>query len=230
MKKQGVYFIASTIIVLTVVYVGIFTSSEPKETGNLLTSDGEKVFDLMAHWSQGNIVTLTRHAERCDKSNNACLDGEKGITVPGKEMAVNLGNDFKALLDLDDTEIYNSPSKRTSQTAEFMFGNASIDKQWLLDDCKGNLLQTIFENKEEGKNMVLITHSSCIKNLSELGDGKLSGAGAENQETYGITVFFAVDKHEKQAYVLGLLYPDDWAKAMNYKRIPAGWEMTPQIQ
>ena len=200
-----------------VVSVGILFTPEPKETDSVLKDKGEKVFDLMTHWSQGNIVALIRHTERCDKSDNKCLDGDKGITIPGMETAVKLGNDFKKLLNLDNTKIYNSPAKRTSQTAQFMFGDSSIEKRWLVDDCKGDLLKNIFNYKEDSKNMVLVTHSTCINNLIELESGELSDLGAENKETYGITVFFTIDEDEKRAHVLGHLYPDDWVKAIRHK-------------
>ena len=222
MKKQSLYYIVSIIIVLMVVSTGLFFSSEPKKTDNILSDKGEKVFSLMSHWSQGNIVALIRHTERCDKSHNECLDGEKGITVPGMKAAVKLGNDFKSLLNLDNTTFYNSPVKRTSQTAKFMFGNSSIDQLWLYDNCKGDLLKKIFEYKEDGKNMVLSTHSTCISNLIGLEGGKLVDSGTDDQETYGVTVFFAIDKHEQRAYVLGHLYPNDWVKAMSYKGEPEG--------
>ena len=171
----------------------------------------------MTHWSQGNIVALIRHAERCDKSDNKCLDGKNGITISGMETAVKLGNDFKELLNLDNTKIYNSPTKRTSQTAKFMFGNSSIEKKWLVNDCKGDLLKNILAYKDDSKNMVLITHSTCINNLIELESGELSDSGADDKKTYGITVFFTIDEHEKRVYVLGHLYPDDWVKAIRHK-------------
>lgn len=222
MKNQRMYYIVSTIAVLIIISAGLFFSSEPKKTDDILSDKGEKIFSLMSHWSQGNIVALIRHAERCDKSDNECLDGEKGITVPGKEAAIKLGNDLKSLLNLDNTTIYNSPLKRTSQTAKFMFGNSSIDKQWLFDSCQGDLLKKIFNYKEDGKNMVLITHSTCINNLIELEGRELKDSGTEDMETYGITVFFTIDEHEKRAYVLGHLYPNDWVKAMRYKGDPEG--------
>ena len=133
----------------------MFFSSEFKKTDTILKDEEEKVFDLVAQWSQGNIVAMIRHTERCDKSGNECFDGEDGITVPGVKMAVRLGNDFKSLFNLDNTKIFNSPVKRTSQTAKIMFGDSSVDKQWLINACKGDLLKNIFDYKEDGKNIRL---------------------------------------------------------------------------
>ncbi len=96
-----------------------------------------------------------------------------------------------------------------------MFNGFSIDKKWLHDDCKGDFLKDIFDFKEDDKNMVLITHSNCINNLIELDGGRLIDTGVEDRETYGITVFYAVYKDEQQTYVLGYLYPDDWAKILS---------------
>jgi phosphohistidine phosphatase SixA len=219
MKKQNLYYVVSLILVLMVFSVGIGFFLGPKKTDIILIGKGKEASNLMVHWSQGNVIAAIRHAERCDRSDNQCLDGEEGITVPGMEMSIGLGNDFKTLFNLDNTKIYNSPSKRTSQTANFMFGKASTDGHWL-GDCKGDLLENIFDYMDDGKNTVLITHYSCIKSLIESAGGELINLDEESNDSYGVTVFFAADKHEKQIHALGYLFPDDWVKAISHKVSP----------
>lgn len=210
MTNQTKIIISLICVILIISCAGLWGHLKPQKTERILENN-KNMFNLLAHWSQGNIVAITRHAERCDKSDNKCLDGQRGITVPGKEMALKLGNDFKKLLPLSKADIYNSPVKRTKQTAAFMFGSDSSDKEWLRKKrCENNLYNDIFNHKEEGKNMVLITHIPCMIKLGESVNNKLIQMDIDNKNTYGITIFIAVKKHTKQAYVLGYLYPNDW--------------------
>ncbi|MBE0575571.1 MAG: histidine phosphatase family protein [Desulfuromonadales bacterium] len=216
MKKQGTGYAVLAIVFFTFFIVVTWGFLEAKETGSVLENNGKEAFNLTAQWAQGNVVALVRHAERCDRSENQCLDGDSGITVSGKSMSIKLGNDFRSLLDVGNADIYNSPVKRTQQTAQFMFGRSSIDKNWLVDDCRSKLLGDIFDNKENGRNMVLVTHSTCINNLKDPDGKTLINLHEIEKETYGITIFLAVNKHSKQAYVLGYLGPNDWSKVANY--------------
>jgi phosphohistidine phosphatase SixA len=215
MKKQGTGYAVLAIVFLTIFIAVAWVSLEAKETGSVLENNGKEAFNLIAQWAQGNVVALVRHAERCDRSENQCLDGDSGITVSGKSMSIKLGNDFRSLLDVGNADIYNSPVKRTQQTANFMFGRSSIDKNWLVDDCRSKLLGDIFNNKKKGRNMVLVTHSTCINNLKDQDGKTLINLHEIEKATYGITVFLAVNKNSKQAYVLGYLGPNDWSKVTN---------------
>lgn len=214
MTNQTKIIISLIGVILIISCAGLWGHLKPQKTEHILENNKKNVFNLLAHWSQGNIVAIIRHAERCDRSDNKCLDGQRGITVPGKEMALKLGNDFKELLPLSKADIYNSPVKRTKQTAAFMFGSDSSDKLWLRKGCKNNLYNDIFDHKEEGKNMILITHATCMSKLGESVNNKLIQMDIENKNTYGITIFIAVKKYTKQAYVLGYLYPNDWMEVI----------------
>ncbi len=75
------------ISLLFIIFAGVFFFPK-EETPNLLENNGKGVFDLSAHWSQGTIVAIIRHVERCDRSENQCLEGKTGITVVGKKMAM----------------------------------------------------------------------------------------------------------------------------------------------
>jgi hypothetical protein len=139
------------------------------------------------------------------------LWGESGITPHGKETSIKLGKYFKTLLPLNNVKIYNSPFLRTSQTAKFMFGNASTDKKWLAPpDCRNNLLEDISNYKEDGENIILVTHSSCIDNLRDHEGNKIVRFDVNNKNTYGLTVFISIDSSLKQVEGLGYLYPADW--------------------
>jgi phosphohistidine phosphatase SixA len=216
MKKQGTGYAVLAIVFFTIFFAVTWASSKEKKTGSVLENNGKEAFNVIAQWAQGNVVALVRHAERCDRSENQCLDGDSGITVSGKSMSIKLGNDFRSLLDVGNADIYNSPAKRTLQTAKFMFGQSSIDKNWLGEDCRSKLLGDIFDNKENGKNMVLVTHSTCINNLKDQDGKTLINLHDAEKETYGITILLAVNQHSKQAHVLGYLGPNDWSEVTNY--------------
>ena len=210
MTKQSKVIISLVCVLLIIFFAGLWVSLKPQKTASILEDNGKEAFNLLAHWSQGNIVAIIRHAERCDRSDNQCLEGESGITVPGKEMSLKLGENFKTLLPINNVNIYNSPLKRTHQTAEFMFGSESVDKLWLRKDCKKNLYKDIFNRKEAGKNLILITHFTCLRELGKSDGNKLIRMNFDDKKTYGVTIFIAVNKDVKQAYVLGYLFPDNW--------------------
>ncbi|MGI9277801.1 MAG: hypothetical protein ACR2PT_23510 [Endozoicomonas sp.] len=207
MKKR----ILITLSLITVVLTVLLTY-QPDETESLLANDGKGLFDLEAHWTQGNVVSLVRHAERCDRSESECLDGNDGITVPGVDQAVEVGKAYD-YLPQQATVIFNSPVKRTDQSADFMFGDESSDQKWLREGCKENLLDDIFKYKEDGKNLILITHSTCIDALGEEQGDKLIELDIHEPETYAGSFFLTVDKEEKKIHVLGYLLADEWKVA-----------------
>lgn len=209
MKK---YVITSTLILLVSV-VAIF-NIQKQVTQSLLVDDGKGVFDFEAHWKAGNIVSIVRHTERCDRSENQCFDGDKGITKIGVKEAVIIGEAYKKLPD-SAMSIYNSPVKRTDQTAFAMFGNESIEKKWLREGCKENLYEDILKNKAKGENLILITHSTCIDSLGEKQSNKLINLdiGIHNKDTYGASFFLTVDKARNKIYVLGYLLAGQWNQA-----------------
>ncbi len=207
MKK----YVLSALLAIVVVQL-FFLMFQPKKTESLLSNNAKGLFDLEAHWRTGNVVTLIRHTERCDRSKNECFDGNNGITVLGVEEAIEVGKAYKNLPE-HPTIIYNSPVKRTDQTADFMFGDKSSDQKWLRKGCKENLLNDIFSNKEDGKNLILITHSTCIDALGDGKGNKLIGLDIHEEETYGGSFFLSIDKDKKRVYVLGYLFAEDWNKA-----------------
>ncbi|MFJ4145130.1 histidine phosphatase family protein [Pseudomonas sp. NPDC089734] len=159
--------------------------------------------NILAHWAEGDLVVLVRHAERCDHSTNPCLGPSDGITRKGQGMALQLGNAFRAL-GLDKTDIFNSPLMRTAQTAHFAFNDASLDQDWLAN-CRHSLLDDIEQHKVAQRNMVLITHSECFNELE-----KSLKVSARTVPDYGSALFVAVNKDNHSPRILGFLDAQDW--------------------
>lgn len=195
---------------------------QSKKLTHIWESNGIAVFNLSAHWAQGNIVALVRHAERCDHSDNQCLDGDTGITIIGKDISLKIGSNFEDFLPTDHALIYNSPLKRTSQTAQFMFNGASISQAWLHDNCKTRFLEDIIEHKKEGTNMVLVTHSTCINSLRTLHNKKLIPIDAGADGNYSVTIFLTISQVDRKAYVLGYVDANDWENILQGKTRVAG--------
>lgn len=192
--------------IISLIAIGVFTTfhlQSPSEN-DFLAKNSEQLFNLEAHWSQGNVVALIRHTERCDRTENICLDGKTGITINGMEEAIKIGSAYSTLLS-EHTIIFNSPVKRTKQSANFMFGQLSVTKNWLRENCKESLLDNIFTYKEKKKNLILVTHSTCIAALAEKEGSKLFNMDLHGEETYGGSFFISIDSTRKKVYTLGYL-------------------------
>ncbi len=202
-----------TLIVLVVVTsTTTFFILKPKPTESLLTNEGRRLRTLESHWTLGNVVSLIRHTERCDLSENQCVDGDNGITISGAKEAMKIGLAYKSL-PAHTTVIYNSPIKRAAQTADFMFGRKTTNKLWLGENCRESLQENIFKYKEEGKNLILITHSGCINSLKNKLGGTLIKSNLNKDETYGYSIFLTVDKDKREINILGYLLAKDWSVA-----------------
>lgn len=216
MKRASLYkIILSSLLVWGSVAVYSFAAEISNRSEASISDDHKSLFDLESHWDLGNVAVLVRHTERCDKSDNACLSGEAGITVVGAEQAIQLKNSYNKLIT-DETTIYNSPIKRTEQTADIMFGDKSVDKRALRENCKKDIYQDIVDLKEQGKNLVLVTHSTCIDNLGESHQDKLFEFDVHDKDTYGGSFFLSVDSDKKEVYPLGYLSSDEMEKFLEY--------------
>ncbi len=205
----------AVLIPLTVLLGFAFFFLKDDSITSLTEDNNRRIFNLKSHWSQGNVVALVRHAERCDRSDNQCLDGNDGITLSGSKEAEVVGDKFEYLPD-QKTTIYNSPVKRTDQTAAFMFDEeVTTDQAWLRKDCKKNLYDDIFKHKKEGTNLILITHSTCIDKLGERQNNKLISMSIHDESTYNASIFMVINQPAKEAYVLGYLFADEWDQAFN---------------
>ena len=198
-------------VLLIVAIISTYLVSQDKPAENPLSSISNGMLNLEAQWAQGNVVSLIRHTERCDRSDNPCLDGTDGITTLGKAEAIKIGKAYEKL-PKQDIVIYNSPQKRAQQSANFMFPGKSVDTILLGNDCKENLLDDIVKYKEEAKNMILVTHSTCIEILGAHQGDKLVKMDIQGDETYGASFFLTINKEKNKARFLGYLSADDWRK------------------
>ncbi len=233
MKRSLFYGLTLFVIaLLSGILVMIAFCTRVPPTPSLADAQGRGFFDLRAHWARGDVVVLLRHTERCDRSDNPCLDGDTGITVPGERMARQLGAHFRRL-SLDNAKIYNSPLKRARQTAVLAFGERSESRPWLSENCKKSLYRDILAHKVAGKNLLLVTHSTCIKMLQDNSGQLLLNIDIGDDSAYGAAVFFAVNTLTDPAhlYVLGHLYPGEWASLPHHMPVAnmIKWLDTPSI-
>ena len=210
MIKKKILQIAAGILVIT---LATYFLLKPEPTKSLLEIENAST-QLQEHWTEGEVIALIRHAERCDRSDNQCLSGDSGITVPGSEEAIVVGKKFN-LLPESETIIYNSPVKRTTQTARFMFGDDSETQSWLRKGCKKNLYNDILKNKQDGQNLILVTHSTCIDKLGEEQNKKLVEMDIHDESTYNATIFLIANDQTEELETVGYLFAEDWDKAFN---------------
>ena len=157
---------------------------------------------LYASWKKGEVVVLVRHGERCDRSDNECLGPEDGITRNGSQVSAQVGHSLSQL-GLAQTDILASPSTRTAQTAESLFGHPVASQDWLFDCEKMNLGQ-VMAHKANDRNLVVVTHSGCIGQI----ESQQGYPHAEISE-YDSAVFISLDKRS-QPVIRGVLNPEDW--------------------
>ncbi|MEN0105106.1 MAG: histidine phosphatase family protein [Pseudomonas sp.] len=161
---------------------------------------------LLQSWKKGEVVVLVRHAERCDQSDNPCLADASGITIEGSDAARDVGKAFQQL-GMDGTDVFASPLVRTVQTSSFMLGKAVATQPWLTG-CKASLQHDMLAHKSAHRNLMLVTHSTCINALED----QLNPAGAHYDSAYASALFVTVDSTTGKPRLLGYINADDWAK------------------
>ncbi|MEN5109470.1 MULTISPECIES: histidine phosphatase family protein [unclassified Pseudomonas] len=158
---------------------------------------------IYTQWAKGEVMVLIRHAERCDRSHNACLDDPAGITVAGSQMATDVGKGL-ARLGLENAELLSSPKVRTQQTAYFIFGGPILTQDWL-SQCNKGFADAALSHKNSGRNLVLITHSGCIDQLER----HFKVAGGQRSSAYASALFISVADKGK-ARILGQMNASVW--------------------
>nr|WP_235205571.1 histidine phosphatase family protein [Pseudomonas fluorescens] len=196
----------ATLIALCLVVMGaMLWPTSPQNLGidNRLVTSG-----ALAAWHDGNLIVLVRHAERCDRSSNPCLGPADGLTRSGSVSATAVGTAFHTL-GMSHSDVLSSPTTRTVQTSQFMFGDAHVlpDRLTL---CGTTLAHDLPARKLAGRNLLLVTHSECIADLERV-LGYPHADGAE----YGSSLFVQVGSHGKLK-VLGVLNSQDWASALGH--------------
>lgn len=204
LKQSGLRF--GALIALSLVVMGaMLWPTTPQNLGvdNRLVTSG-----ALAAWRSGNLIVLVRHEERCDRSSNPCLGPVDGLTRPGSVSAVAVGSAFHTL-GMSHSDVLSSPTTRTVQTSQFMFGDVHVlpDRLTL---CGTALAHDLPARKIAGRNLLLVTHSECIGDLERV-LGYPHADGAE----YGSSLFVRVGTNGKLK-VLGVLNSQDWAAALGH--------------
>lgn len=179
----------------------------PRSPVSLINAQPSVRAQMLKGWEAGEMVVLVRHAERCDQSSNPCLGPEDGITKVGSDAAQVVGQGLTRL-GMAQADVLSSPLTRTTQTAHYMFGKDAQTQQWLVD-CDSTWRNDIVAHKRAHRNLVLVTHSSCIGDLEAM-----SGFKHAAKSEYGSSLFVHVDNNG-QLQVLGIVNAEDWRPLSN---------------
>ncbi|WP_239687877.1 MULTISPECIES: histidine phosphatase family protein [Pseudomonas] len=178
----------------------------PRTPIDLAVRDHLRSTGVYAQWKAGDVIVLVRHAERCDRSSNPCLGPEDGITRLGNRSAAQVGRAFQQV-GMNNTDVLSSPTTRTAQTAQAMFGKSAITADWLVS-CGPTLGQDALAHKAAHRNLVLVTHSGCIDDLE-----KQLGYRHVAKSEYTSSLFVSVGA-DGQLKMLGILNAEDWPTAL----------------
>lgn len=178
----------------------------PLSPTNLGRAGGATAAQLHQHWQAGDVVVLVRHGERCDRSADACLGAADGITVQGRDAAAQLGSAFMSM-GMEKADVLSSPLTRTAQTAQAMFSRASKEQDWLVN-CDVDMAGDIKTHKVAGRNLVLVTHSSCIDRF----ENAMGFPHAKDSE-YTSSLFATAGANGK-LQILGVVNVQDWPKVI----------------
>ena len=194
------------VFTLAVIALAVIVFESPA-IADLSEDNRHEVPTLKAQWQKGEVIVLVRHLERCDKEDAPCLMGTEGITARSVDEGQALSEDFYRL-GLLNSDVYNSPLDRTAQTESIVFGDRGSDRDWLFK-CKKSIFRDAMANKEPGKNLILVTHSSCIDSFEES-----LGYASETPE-YGTSLFFSPGPDNKLE-VHGFLDMEDWDHTLGF--------------
>ncbi|WP_205340501.1 histidine phosphatase family protein [Denitrificimonas caeni] len=196
--------LAGTLSVIALAFAVSQIWADPKPA-DLSESPFALTANLLAEWQDGDVIVFVRHLERCSRVEAACLGEPTGITQRATTIGLELREQFLGL-GLESADIYSSPLIRTSQTSELVFA-APVTHEDFLYQCKENFVQDALAKKIPGRNLVLVTHSSCMDEVNEHLDY------ADLDYEYGASVFMNVESHAKQQ-ILGFIDADDWSMTL----------------
>ncbi|MDB6049195.1 MAG: phosphoglycerate mutase family protein [Pseudomonas sp.] len=203
-------------VVSTLLLIGLLSSTayfllKHPALRNLGHGSAAEIANLKASWNKGEIVVFVRHAERCDQSNATCLSVKEGITARGSDTAREVGEEFQRL-GLNNTDVFSSPLPRTKQTAAFMF-HREVETQTWLADCRIKMLANAIKHKAAGHNLILVTHSDCIREVEKSLKVSLPGKPA-----YTSSLFISLSATNTRPHALGFV--DASAFAADFNPIP----------
>ncbi len=193
----GIGFIGATLFAYEA-----FTSNTVEDLGSTkkLANSG-----LTNDWKSGEVILLIRHEERCDRSTNPCLGPDNGITAPGSERAKEAGIRLRAYFELDNTDVFTSPTTRTVQTSDVMLGQARLlsDREAI---CGSDIIDKLLKHKSANRNLLVMTHNTCMNDLIRTNGHKQSWS-----PEYG-SLLFAKILSDNRIQIVGKLNPDDLPK------------------
>lgn len=174
--------------------------AEPKPA-DLSESPFALTANMLAQWQDGDVIVFVRHLERCSRVDAECLDEPTGITQRATQIGLAMREQF-AGLGLEAVDMYSSPLTRTSQTSALLFSEPTASEDFLYQ-CKEDFVKEALARKVPGRNLVLVTHSSCMDEVNA------SLSYAEVDYEYGAAVFLNVES-EMEQHILGFIDTDDW--------------------
>lgn len=202
-KNLSRFYYLPALLLMTLVVWGLFVLLRPSMP-DLSYSERADIESLLSEWRDGDLIVVMRHLERCDRYDFPCLrDDPGGITARSVSVAQALREDFFQL-GLNNADIYYSPMTRTAQTSELLFDQARV-QDWLYQ-CRraGDLFDSAIRNKSPGRNLVLVTHSSCIDKFE-------NALGFDSDlPQYGASIFVHADDEPIRPRLIGFVDPDDW--------------------
>ena len=167
---------------------------------------------LLQDWAEGAVIVMIRHAERCDRSSEACLNDPSGITVAGRQAATDIGLGLQHL-GLGAVDVWTSPEVRTQQTAQAMFGKTIATQDWL-NQCDGHFAEDAFALKRKGHNLVLVSHSGCMEQLEQA----LKAPSSATANSYA-SALFITRGNDGKTKVLGQMAANEWHTLIDAKEL-----------
>ena len=118
-------------------------------------------------------------------------------------------------MKLDKTEIKYSPVARTAQTSKIIFGSLGAPQLWLRKGCTDNFLAKVNKARMAGRNLALVTHSSCINSFNSELNIESSDVNFGLDENFGVTEFFTYAENIGEPKFLGCIWPEQWSSLGN---------------
>ncbi len=205
-KTKQAKLLGSALTAAALVFSAGQLSTEPIPA-DLSESPFALTSNMLEEWQEGDLIVFVRHLERCSRVDVACMDDEpSGITQRSSTLGLEMRAQF-AGLGLTATDIYSSPLTRTSQTSSLLFAEPTANEDFLYQ-CTDDFVQDALAKKIPGRNLVLVTHSSCLDEVNE------KFAYAEVDYEYGAAVILNVENATEQN-ILGFIDADDWLQTLS---------------
>lgn len=204
-NRNKIKLLATALSVSLLAYSTAQLASGP-QPADLSDSPFTLTSDVLSEWQDGDLIIFVRHLERCSRVDASCIDDEpSGITQRSTPTGLAMREQFLGL-GLAATDVYSSPLTRTKQTSHLLFAEPVLNQDFLYQ-CEENFVQQALAQKVPGRNLVLVTHSSCMDEVN------LSLGYAEVDYEYGAAVFMNVENPTEHK-ILGFIDNDDWLKTL----------------